>query len=384
MARSNQYDELEEMSVSGAQPMEDDIRVGRQQKQKQPKKTNKTPYQLEKEAEQRRSRIRIIAIIVAAFVLILGALIAVGVAFTPEEHKIVKGVRDEERGYFYNSKNLPEMDPSGVKGMVKEVYFTTDGNLAVTLNLSNGTSSEHEVVRVAATLVNESNETIARQTLDTTDFQKSYKVPGNGRSEMYFEIDESNILLPNDDLDQVGSTLEIGSTPLDGVMPEVQQEGAVVGDGPKDIAEGRSYYENTANMPEFATDGLRASIIRARYTNDGSLVLDFSVSNGTNADYTLDKMNILMQNVDMKTIVQHELTDLAAQNIVIAAQSYDEVQLIVDTANVQIKDDDLATLTCQVTATGITQQVVEVTEPVTDETVTTAAEDVSEDTQAAA
>ncbi len=132
-----------------------------------------------------------------------------------EDHSENQVDRDESRGYFYKFDNLPEMDPSGVKGMVGKAYFTIDGNLAVTLNLSNGTSSEQEVVQMTATIYNENGEIIADQELDVTDFSKRCIVSANDRSELYFEIDESNIVLPQDDLDAVGSTLVIGSVPLE-------------------------------------------------------------------------------------------------------------------------------------------------------------------------
>jgi len=359
MSRSDQYDELEEMTISAADAkkaeMEDDIYLGGKQKspKQKPGEKPKTPYQLQKEAEQRRARLRMILIISAVFLVVLAALIAVGVAFTADTPEYVeKSTRDESRGYFLNTKNLPEMDPAGVRGMIKEAYFTTDGDLAVTLNLSNGTASEHEIVRVAATIVNGDQGIVAKQTFEGAQFVKTFTVPAGGRSEMYIEIDEENVLLPEDTLRELGSTFEIGSKPTDGKMPTTQPKGAVVGDGPKDVADNRRYYENLGNMPEFSAEGLKASVVRARYTNDGSLVLDFSVSNGTDKDQTLSSLILLMQNGAGDVITEYTFADLAAQGHVIAAQSYDEVQLIVDTANVRIKDDTLETLSINVTVTS--------------------------------
>ncbi len=360
MSRSDQYDELDEMTISAADAkkaeLEDDIRIGGQQKPKKqkPGEKPKTPYQLQKEAQQRRARNRMILIIGALFLVILGALIAVGVAFSQDVPEVVqKAVRDETRGYFLNTKNLPEMDPAGVRGMIKEAYFTTDGDLAVTINLSNGTTSEHEVVRLVATVVNADQEIVAKQTFEGAQFLKTFKVPAGGRSEMYVEIDEKNVLLPEDTLGALGSTFEIGSKPTDGKMPTTQPNGAVVGDGPKDVANGRQYYENLGNMPDFSADGLKATIVRARYTNDGSLVLDFSVSNGTATAQTLSSLNLMMKNGAGELITEYTFTDLTAQGHVIAAQSYDEVQLIVDTAHVQLKNDTLETLTTSVTVSGV-------------------------------
>ena len=291
-----------------------------------------------------------IVIIGAIFLAVLGALVAVGMAFSSDE--VQKSERDETRGYYLNTKNLPEMDPVGVRGTLREVYFTTNGDLAVTLNLSNGTSSEHEIVRVNATIVNDNGDVVAKQTLEEADLPKRYKVDAGARDEMYFEIDKENVLCPEDTLYALGSTLEIGSKPTDGKMPTTQPNGAVVGDGPKDVAKNRQYYENLGNMPGFSADGLQATIVRARYTNDGSLVLDFSVSNGTDNDMDVDSLSVLMKNGDGNVITEYTFSGLAAQKHTVAAQSYGEVQLIVDAANVLIHDDSLETLTTSITATG--------------------------------
>lgn len=363
MARQNSYDDLDEMLVpqDTQSDQEEDIQVPKSLQKAAKGQAKKPPYQAGKAAEKRAEKIRTIVTLVVVFVALAAVLIAVGIAMGDRagvnEKNFKKADPDPNRTMFLNKANIPELSAEGVKGMIKEAYFTVDGDLAVTLKLSNGTGTEHEVVRIACTIFNDKDETVARQTIDK--FDPEVKVPAGGFDEAYFIIDESNVALPNDPLTHLGTTLEIGSIPADGSAAE--EENA---DGPKAIAEGRTYYENTGNIPELSAEGVKGTIIRARYTNDGSLAVTLSLSNGTDQKQQVTQVDLSIANGEGATIAADNITTFETP-CVVPSKSYTELDLIIDTAKVPLKDDSLSTLSCTVTiGTG----------PVADEATTTAAE----------
>ncbi len=348
MARQHSYDELDEMQVPASAKGNDldDIHVPKSKKVKSVP-AGKTPRQLEREAKKRKETLTTIMIVVSICILLIAAIIPIGMAMGRragvgnEAGSISKKARDESRTMFLSESNIPELSAEGVKGLLKEAYFTKSGDLAVTLNLSNGTASEQEVVRIACTIFNEKNETVARQTI--TKFKPDVKVPANGYGEAYFIIDEENVMLPEDSLSQLGTTLEIGSNPTDGSGTKPTEDP----NGPKAIAEGRTYYENSANIPELSAEGVKGTVISAKYTNDGSLAVVLSLSNGMDADHQVTQADITIANGEGATIASQSFTTFD-EPCIVRKQSYSQLELIIDTANVPLKDDSLATLSCTV------------------------------------
>ena len=356
MSQSNNYDDLDEMLVPQDNSVdEEDIHVGgkaaelsKSSKEKK-KAPEKSKQQIAKEAKKRRETVNTVVTVGLVFALVLALLIMVGVAMSkragtdqPTTQQVVKADPDPDKSAFINESNVPELSAEGVKGMLKEAYYTKDGGLAVTLNLSNGTDSEHQLVRVNARIFNAAGETVAQETIDK--FDPECFVPAGGHGEVYFVIKRENVVLRNDPLSELGTTLEIGSTPTDG---SGKTKPTTDGKGPKDIAPDRTCYENTANIPELSEEGIKGSIIRARYTNDGSLAVTLSLSNGMDEDHAVTKVDLLLENGDGGLIVNHSLDEFEEKTIV-KANSYNEIDFIIDTSYVNIHDDPLSTLACTV------------------------------------
>ncbi len=355
MARK--YDELDEMLVpqDHSTEIEDEVKAPKSKKVKKGDE-NKTPRQLEKEAAKKKETMKTIAIVVVCFVLLLGALIGVGLVMSERAGvgsgnngtvKVEKADPAPGRTYF-KSNIEPELSAEGVKGRLKEAYYTVDGGLAVTLRLSNGMSTEQELVKLGIRIFNGDDETVAQQTIDK--FKPACKIRAGGYSDYYFEIDKSYVSLSEDSLKELGTTLEIGSKSTSGN----NKNESVVGDGPKDIANGRTYYENTGNIPELSADGVKASVIRARYTNDGSLSVTLSLSNGTDVKQQVSMVDLLIENGEGATIADYTF-DSFATPCTVESQSYTEYEVIVDAAYVPTQDDPLSTLACtvSVSAAGI-------------------------------
>lgn len=357
MARSDRYDELDEMLVpqDHSTGTEDEVKVP---KQKKPKKgdENKTPRQLEKEAAKKKENMRTILIVVACFVVLLGALIGVGLLMSERagvgsgDNGIVVQKAEPAPGRTYFKSDIePELSAEGVKGRLKEAYYTVDGDLAVTLRLSNGMATEQELVKVNIRIFNGDDQTVAQQTIDT--FKPACRIKAGGYSDYYFEIKKGYVSLSDDPLTELGTTLEIGSKSTNGNNKDGQQSD---GKGPKDIAPGRTYYENTGNIPELSAEGVKASVIRARYTNDGSLSVTLSFSNGTDIKQQVSKVDLLIENGEGATLADYTF-DSFATPCVVESKSYTEYEVIVDAAYVPTQDDPLSTIACtvSVSAAGI-------------------------------
>ncbi len=365
MSQQNRRDDLDEMLLpEGIQKEIDDQIKLREPKKKTTAKTAATPKTKRAKAAKtsRKDQKQVyvaIGIGIALFVVLLVVLLMIGIAGgnpsdgrsdRPYTEQVEMAQPDPDKTAFYNAGNVPELSEEGVKGLLKQAYYTVDGDLAVVLNLSNGTASEQQVVRINATVFNDKQETVAQQTIDR--FDPACYVGALRHGEIYFVIDRQNVVLRNDPLSKLGVTLEIASIPTDGsTVDRPQGNGPVVGDGPKDIAEGRSFYENLGNLPQMSEEGVKASIIRARYTNDGSLAVTLSLSNGTPDKQQVSKLDFLLQNGNGETIANYSF-DSFETPVVIDSKSFTEAELMVDAGYVEKQDDSLATLSCTISVSA--------------------------------
>ena len=352
MARK--FDELDEMLVpqDHSTELEDEVKAPKPKKIKK-RDEGKTPYQLEKEAAKRKETMRTIVIVAVCFVLILGALIGVGTLMSERagvgeggNATTVKKADPAPGRTYFKSDVEPELSAEGVKGRLKEAYYTKNGKLAVTLRLSNGMSTDQELVNLNARIFNGNEETVAQHTV--TRFRPACRIEAGGYADYYFVIPKKDIVLADDSLKELGTTLEIGSKTAKSSEKDGQQSD---GKGPKDIAPGRTYYENTGNLPELSAEGVKASIIRARYTNDGSLAVTLSMSNGTDVKKQVSSIDFLLQNGEGGTIAKYTFDQLATP-CVIESQSYKEYDVIVDAPYVSLKDDPLSTLSCTISVSA--------------------------------
>lgn len=365
MSRQDRFDDLDEMLLpKGIQKeIDDEVMLREQQKKTPKKKTAPTPAKNKKASKRSKKEQQhvyiAIAVGVVIFIVLLVMLIVMGNAGNsssdghsdkPYTQQVTMAEPDPDKTAFYNAGNVPELSNEGVKGLLKQAYFTVDGDLAVVLNLSNGTASEQQVLRINATIFNDKQETVAQQTVDR--FDPPCYVDALSHGEVYFVIDRQNVVLRNDSLEKLGVTLEIASNPTDGsTVDRPQGAGPVVGDGPKDIAEGRSYYENTGNIPAMSDEGVKASIIRARYTNDGSLAVTLSLSNGTPDKQQVSMIDLLVQNGNGETIADFTF-DTFETPCQVDSKSYTEVELMVDAGYVPKQDDSLASLACTISVSA--------------------------------
>ncbi len=347
------YEELDEMRVVNkhGEEIEDDIqerpkkdKKSSQKKQDAPKKP---PYVLRKEAQARAAKIKMIAICVAIFAVVMAALIAVGMMMYQRGNPLGynKAMPAEGTTMYLNEGNMPEFSAEGVKGLLREAYYTTRGDLAVTLNTSNGTDGDHRIKRVTIRIFNDKDQTVAEATVNR--FPSGNVVEANGRHQLYFVIDKKYVQVHDDPLSMLGSTMEIVSEKLKG-----QNESD--GNGPKDIASGRTYFENLGNLPELAADGVKATVVRARYTVDGSLAITLSLSNGGETNKMTSSIDVKIANgVTGETIAAQNFTGVEAE-CRIASMSYSQLDLIIDTENVPLQDDTLESLSCTISVSADT------------------------------
>ena len=128
--------------------------------------------------------------------------------------------------------------------------------------------------------------------------------------------------------------------------------GAQVGNGPKDIAVGRSYYENLGNRPELSEEGIKATVIRARYTNDGSLAICFALSNGTAEKRNVSKIDLQLLNGNSGATIVSYAFDHFETPCHVESKGFAEVELIVDASYVSLSDDPLSSLTTTISVSS--------------------------------
>ncbi len=366
MARSNNYDELDEMLMPQTPDMPDTEGEEESPIQKQgkaPAKKSKTASVAKKSSKGRNTALVIggvaisttvivtVLACVAAFALLIGGMVWVGLAMgdragvgNGDDPVAVQKADPEPGRTYFKSDVQPELSSEGVKGRLKEVYYTKDGGLGVTLRLSNGTSSEHKLVSVNIRIFNDKDETIAYEKIDS--FKPVCKVPAGGYTDVYFTMSKNSVQIADDSLNTLGTTLEIGSQPTGGGQKQESD-----GKGPKDIAPNRTYFEATANIPELSAEGVKASVVRARYTNDGSLSVSVSFSNGTDMRQKVSMVDLLIQNGNGETVGKQVFDNLDPECIV-EKQSYTEYELIIDVQNVPLQNDPLSTLSCTVSVSA--------------------------------
>jgi len=355
MARKT--DELDEMLVPQDHTIEndDEVQVGKPKKGKSAPKEEpqKPPRQREKEDRIKKESARTLLIVVLCFALLLGSLIGVGIvmgrrAGVGSENNAVQKAEPAPGRTYFKSNIEPELSAEGVKGRLKEAYYTKDGKLAVTLRLSNGMATEQKLVKLDIRIFNDNDETVAAKTIER--FKPACTITANGRVDYYFEIEKKYVKLSDDPLKSLGTTMEIGSQSTGNDKNGQQSDGK----GPKDIAPGREYYENTGNIPALSADGVNASVIRARYTNDGSLAVTLSVSNGTPKKQQVSMIDLLINNGAGETIASYKFDSLETP-CVVESQAYVEYDVIVDAPYVPLQNDPLSTLSCtvSVSAAGI-------------------------------
>lgn len=344
------YDDLDEMRVvdKNGEEIVDDIH---ERPKAKGKKTGgkagapqKSAYMLQKEAAERAQKTKTIVVVAVVFVALMALLITVGVMMYQRGSGGVNKAKPAEGMTMYlNEGNIPALSVEGVKGLLKEAYYTVGGDLAVTLNLSNGTELEHRVTKLNIRIFNGEDETIAAQTVDS--FSPKCYVPAGGYGEVYFVIDRKNVEKHNDSLSMLGTTLEITSVPI-------KDDKDSDGNGPKDIAPGRTYFENIGNLPALSADGIKATVIRARYTNDGSLAITLSLSNGSNMDKNVTAIDVSIQNGNTgETIAAYDFDSLDTP-CKVQAMSYGEIDLIIDAPYVPLQKDSLESLSCTVSVSA--------------------------------
>ncbi|MBQ9414718.1 MAG: DUF3157 family protein [Clostridia bacterium] len=195
----------------------------------EPKKAAKplSPHAAQKAAAEQRKTVRTVLIVVGSFLALLLVLLAIGVAMsqragtlTPssntqqvEEDRSSKAVKAEGKTYFKNEGNKPELSDEGVKALITEAYYTVEGDLAVTLSLSNGTETDKTLNRLKIRVFNDKNETIAEQGFDT--FDPPVRVPAGQYTSAYFVINAAYVALRDDSLKSIGSTIEIEAATIE-------------------------------------------------------------------------------------------------------------------------------------------------------------------------
>ena len=110
-------------------------------------------------------------------------------------------------GFFSRPDDEPEMSEEGIKGVIREAYFTKDKHMAVLLLLSNGLPTRHYLTSLEVKIRNEEGQTVASGYAET--IPDDFLLEPNSTAYFLFYISPEYVLLPEDDLDSL--TYEINT-----------------------------------------------------------------------------------------------------------------------------------------------------------------------------
>lgn len=179
-------------SVLGPRMTADEIRAARTQDKRK------------KQQERRANRSIPLFVAGIAFVVLLltgvGFLIFLGVRGSQLD-------RDTSKGYFTRLEDEPEMSTEGIKGVVREAYYTRDGHVAVVMQLSNGLNTNHYLTFIEVVLRNADGELIASGSTD--QIPEDFYIEPMGTAPFTFYISPEYVKLADDDLSQL--TYEINT-----------------------------------------------------------------------------------------------------------------------------------------------------------------------------
>lgn len=112
-----------------------------------------------------------------------------------------------DSGYFSRPDDQPEMSEEGIKGVIREAYFTRDNHLAVLLLLSNGLPTRHYLTALEVKIHNEDGQMVASGYTET--IPDDFVLEPDSTAYFLFYISPEYVLLPEDDLDSL--TYEINT-----------------------------------------------------------------------------------------------------------------------------------------------------------------------------
>ena len=144
-----------------------------------------------------------VIICVAVTAILCGVLIPVGLMSGGKE-------RDPKSGYFTRPEDVPEMSQEGIKGVVREAYYTKDGHLAVVLLLSNGLNTNHRMTYLHVSLTNENGTLIAEGSTDKIN--KDFVIRPLSTAQFTFYITPADIRISDDDLDSLTYQIDTQGT----------------------------------------------------------------------------------------------------------------------------------------------------------------------------
>ena len=118
----------------------------------------------------------------------------------------------------------------------------------------------------------------------------------------------------------------------------------------RDIAgDSAHFYSN--DYPELSTEGIKGAVNEAYYTNDGSLCLKLTLSNGLDAKHYLTSLEVVVENEDGETIATG-YSDAIPNDFYIEPENMASFTFYIESKYVKIPNDDLDEITYEINTTG--------------------------------
>lgn len=117
----------------------------------------------------------------------------------------------------------------------------------------------------------------------------------------------------------------------------------------KEDAGGAHFYSD--EEPELSEEGIKGVITEAYFTNDGSLALLLTLSNGLEEDHYLKSLEVIVQNEDDEKVATG-YTDDIPDGYFVKPMGYNTFMFYIDKQYVQLPEDDLDNLYYEINTTG--------------------------------
>lgn len=135
-------------------------------------------------------------------------------------------------------------------------------------------------------------------------------------------------------------------------------------DSGKEKAPDSEWFQRLDALPELSQEGIKAELIEAYYTVDGSFMAKLQLGNGLPTPQTVTEFELTIDNADGEELaVGHQAADWDPQSLEVPANGYTELTVYIPQKDVKIAGDPLDTLTlhCTITAKPEDQSVLDTT-----------------------
>lgn len=121
---------------------------------------------------------------------------------------------------------------------------------------------------------------------------------------------------------------------------------------PKAMVHDSAHFVSDGAMPELSQSGMFIAVQEAYFTNDGSLALELTISNGLPTPQSVDNCSLTLKNGDGEVIATGNLEEGWDPTFRVPSKAYAPLTVYIPKADVSLPDDPLVTLELEYSIEG--------------------------------